>query len=119
MIELMLGEEWLDRAVAAVLHRAELQRRCRSAASMSKSGRSMRRNGWHPKPRQWLVYGRDPDEVVGAAKWEHDPAQSNMWKYLRLPDDGGWCSKEFRDEFRVPHVIFDYYYNLVRIVFFT
>ena len=57
LIELMLGEEWLDRAVAAVLQRAELQRRCRSAATMSRSARSMRRNGWHPKPRQWEVNG--------------------------------------------------------------
>ena len=27
LLELMLGEEWLDRATAAVLQRAELQRR--------------------------------------------------------------------------------------------
>ena len=32
LVELMLGEDWLDRAVAAVLRRAKLQRRCRSAA---------------------------------------------------------------------------------------
>ena len=29
LVELMLGEEWLDRAVAAVLRHADMQRRCR------------------------------------------------------------------------------------------
>ena len=49
LVELMLGEEWLDRAVAAVLRRADMQRRCRSAAAIAKDGCARRRNGWHSR----------------------------------------------------------------------
>ena len=65
-----------------------------------------RRNGWHPKPRLWRVYGREGE---GAEKWEHDTKRSIYWLYLGTPADEPYYNKLFMETIGLPRDLFWHY----------
>ena len=73
-------------------------------------GIKRRRGGWHPKPRQGLLYGRDDS---GAEAWEHDADRSVLWLFINSPEEK-WFEKRFRQVIGIPRKLWRHYLALAR-----
>ena len=64
----LLGEAWMSVATQYILRRSQLKQKVKQKETLRKK----RRGGWHPKPRQYLFWGRDIKTCSRAELWEHD-----------------------------------------------
>lgn len=114
----MLTPLQLGQAAHAVsmLCLAIAQEQLRAEATGEEAGqlgglKRMRRNGWHLKPRNYLLYGRSEE---GREAWEHNAARSNLWLYINTPADSLHSNALFKKATGIDRWLYEYYMGLLK-----
>ena len=107
----LLGEAWMAVASQYILKRCRLKQKIQQEEGIRKK----RKGGWHPKPRQYVFWGRDTSSASPAELWEHDHTHCKLWRWIQ-PDSSPsrYEQRQFLEQFGVPRDVYFYYYDILK-----